>query len=43
MLKEIRLEMTNQIVITVYITNKNYGKYLDKSIKSVINQSFKNY
>ena len=30
MLKEIRLEMTNQIVITVYITNKNYGKYLDK-------------
>ena len=43
MLKEIPLEMTNQIVITVYITNKNYGKYLDKSIKSVTNQSFKNY
>ena len=35
--------MTNQVIITVYITNKNYGKYLNKSIQSVTNQSFKNY
>ena len=28
-------------IITVYITNKNYGIYLDKAIKSVFDQSFK--
>ena len=28
-------------IITVYITNKNYGMYLDKAIKSVFDQSFK--
>ena len=28
-------------IISVYITNKNYGKYLEKAIKSVLNQSFK--
>ena len=28
-------------VITVYITNKNYGQYLEKAIKSVLKQSFK--
>lgn len=28
-------------VITVYITNKNYGLYLEKAIKSVLRQSFK--
>ena len=28
--------------VTVYITNFNYGKYLKKSIKSVLNQTFKN-
>ena len=35
--------MTDKVIITVYITNKNYGKYLNKSIQSVTNQSFKNY
>lgn len=28
-------------LITVYIINHNYGRYLDKSIKSVINQNYK--
>ena len=28
-------------IITVYITNKNYGVYLEKAIKSVLKQSFK--
>ena len=28
-------------IITVYITNKNYGIYLDKAIRSVFDQSFK--
>ena len=30
-------------LITVYITNHNYGKFISKSIKSVLNQSFKKY
>ena len=29
-------------LITVYITNYNYGKYLNKSIQSVISQEYKN-
>ena len=29
--------------ITVYITNFNYGRYIKKSIQSVLNQTFKNY
>ena len=29
--------------ISVYITNKNYSKYLEKSVNSVINQSYKNW
>ena len=28
-------------VISVYITNKNYGRYLENAIKSVINQTYK--
>ena len=28
--------------VTIYLLNHNYGKYLDKSIKSVINQTYKN-
>ena len=30
-------------LVTVYITNHNYGKYLSKSIKSVLNQSLKDF
>lgn len=30
-------------LITVYITNHNYGKYIKKSIESVLNQSFKDF
>jgi len=29
-------------LVTVYITNYNYGKYIEKSINSVINQTYKN-
>ena len=29
-------------LVTVYITNRNYGKYLDQSIQSVLNQEYKN-
>ena len=28
--------------VTVYITNHNYGRYLEQSIESVLNQSYKN-
>ena len=27
--------------LTIYITNYNYGKYLKKSIRSVLNQNYK--
>ena len=30
-------------LITIYITNHNYGKYLNKSINSVLNQTYTNY
>lgn len=33
----------NNHIITVYITNKNYGKYLETAIKSVLNQTYKNF
>jgi len=29
-------------IISVYITNRNYGEYLENAIKSVLKQSFKN-
>ncbi len=29
--------------ITIYITNKNYGKYLNKSINSALKQNFQNF
>ena len=30
-------------LITVYITNYNYGKFVKKAINSVLNQTFKNF
>ena len=30
-------------LVTVYITNYNYGRYIEQSIKSVLNQTFKDY
>lgn len=30
-------------LVSVYIVNHNYGKYLDQSITSVLNQTFKNF
>ena len=30
-------------LITVYITNYNYGKFIKKAINSVLNQTFRNY
>ena len=30
-------------LITIYITNHNYGKYLSKSINSVLKQTYSNY
>lgn len=32
--------MNNQPLVTVYITNYNYGRYLDQSISSVLHQTF---
>ena len=29
--------------ITIYITNKNYGKYINQSINSALRQNFKNF
>ena len=33
--------MTIEPLVSVYITNKNYGKYLDNAIKSVFKQTYK--
>ena len=36
--------MNNRLpLISVYITNHNYGKYLKQSVESVLNQSFKDF
>ena len=29
--------------ISIYITNRNYGKYIDRAVKSVLNQTFKDW
>lgn len=34
---------TNEPLITVYITNHNYGKYIEKAIKSVLSQTLQDY
>ena len=33
----------NDIQISVYIPNYNYGQYLDKAIRSLLNQTFKKF
>ena len=30
-------------LVTIYITNHNYGKYIEKSINSILNQTYKNF
>lgn len=35
--------MNNSPLITVYITNHNYGKYIDQAINSVLDQSFQDF
>jgi len=37
------MKKKNDPLITVYITNYNYGNFLDKAIKSVLNQSYKKF
>ena len=32
-----------ELAVTVYIVSHNYGKFLEKSVNSVINQTFKNW
>lgn len=34
--------MKNNPLITIYITNHNYGKYLEQSINSALVQTYKN-
>ena len=34
--------MKNKDLITVYITNYNYGRYIDKCIQSILKQTYKN-
>ena len=34
--------MLNKKLITIYITNFNYAIYINKAIKSALNQSYKN-
>ena len=41
-IKKTKLEEKNSLV-TIYIVSKNYGRFLKKSIQSVLNQSYKNW
>ena len=34
--------MIKDPLVSIYITNHNYGKYIEKSIKSAVNQNYKN-
>ena len=36
-------KINNKILVSVYLLNYNYAKYIEKSIKSVLNQTFKNF
>ena len=33
----------NQPLVTIYVVSHNYGKYLAKSIKSILDQTYKNW
>jgi CMP-N-acetylneuraminic acid synthetase len=35
--------MNNSPLLTVYITNHNYGKYIDQAINSILEQSFQDF
>ncbi|MEL0008707.1 MAG: glycosyltransferase family 2 protein [Flammeovirgaceae bacterium] len=35
--------MKDEPLVTIYIPSKNYGKYLDKAVKSVLNQIYSNW
>ena len=35
-------KLKNKDLVTVYITNYNYGRYIDQCIKSILNQTYKN-
>ena len=37
------VKINNKTLISVYLLNYNYAKYIEKSIKSVLNQTFKNF
>ncbi|MEQ8575868.1 MAG: glycosyltransferase family A protein, partial [Fulvivirga sp.] len=35
--------MSNSPLITIYITNYNYGKFIEQSIESVLNQTLQDF
>jgi CMP-N-acetylneuraminic acid synthetase len=35
--------MKNEVLVTVYITNYNYGKFIEQAVNSVLNQSLDDY
>jgi len=42
-MKKTKLLKHQPPLITVYIANYNYAKYLERSIKSIVNQTFRNF
>ena len=43
LLFEMNYKKNYEFLITVYITNFNYGEYIEKSVESVLNQTIKNF
>ena len=37
------MNIGNFPLVSIYITNHNYGKYIEKSVNSVLNQTYKNF
>ena len=37
------IKLNTRPLVSVYITNHNYGSYLKKAIQSVLNQTLKNF